>query len=610
MQYTITASSDFGSCRADDTQVQFTAGGNYEQSFFQVEFSFPDWTADCYLMMPACAYHGNRFHRVKRSYPPMYLPEEAYPGCPPLITDVPALNPDGSGKLQVTSGDMAVPCLGLFSPKQKKGFLIFAQQEVKGKNLGFTVETGKLILSYPAHRDDLYRFCRKHDTSGDQGIPVQKGEQLSSEYRIFTFPCETISDLFRFFFEKRKCLMHSPRPKNGYTKQLWELEEQKFNQYNWSGEYYAEVSKVWQCGWVGGGMSSLPLLQHGTKESKQRAVQTLDYLTAHQAPSGFFYGTVKNGQIENDGFGAAGMEQLHLIRKSADSLYFLLKHFDVTAPKQSWIKSAQTCADAFVKLFQTYGTFGQFINVITGEMMVDCSTSGAIGAGALAKAWKYFGKEEYLKTAKQACQFYMENHVHRGVTSGGPGEILSAPDSESAFAMLESCITLYETTKEPQWLEYAKDCAHLCSSWVVPYAYHFPENSEFHRLKINTVGSVFANVQNKHSAPGICTLSGDSLYKLYRYTGEKAYLELIKDIAYCIPQCVSTKERPIYTCDVPPKQLPEGFIHERINMSDWETAKCVGGVFYGSCWCETSLLLTYTELMCYKEMREDETNRF
>jgi hypothetical protein len=35
---------------------------------------------------------------------------------------------------------------------------------------------------------------------------------------------------------------------------------------------------------------------------------------------------------------------------------------------------------------------------------------------------------------------------------------------------------------------------------------------------------------------------------------------------------------------------------ERVNMSDWEGKSRIGGVFYGSCWCEVSCLLTYTEV--------------
>ena len=45
------------------------------------------------------------------------------------------------------------------------------------------------------------------------------------------------------------------------------------------------------------------------------------------------------------------------------------------------------------------------------------------------------------------------------------------------------------------------------------------------------------------------------------------YLELIKDIAYFMPQCVSTEERPIFSWDQPPKKLLPGCICERSNST-------------------------------------------
>ena len=69
----------------------------------------------------------------------------------------------------------------------------------------------------------------------------------------------------------------------------------------------------------------------------------------------------------------------------------------------------------------------------------------------------------------------------------------------------------------------------FCSSWVVSYNYRFPAKSEFGRHGMKSVGTVFANLQNKHSAPGICTFSGDSLFKLAQRTGDPLYRELIED---------------------------------------------------------------------------------
>jgi uncharacterized protein YyaL (SSP411 family) len=235
-------------------------------------------------------------------------------------------------------------------------------------------------------------------------------------------------------------------------------------------------------------------------------------------------------------------------------------------------------------------------------MLFGGTTSGASVISALTKAYKFFNNEKYLNIAADAGEKYYQRFVSRGLTYGGPGEALCAPDSESCYAMVEAMVLLYEATSEAKWLEYGVDSLHLLSSWVMPYSYKFPEGSEFARLKINTVGSVFANAQNKHSAPGICTASGDAIYKIYKYTGKVGYLDLLRDIVYFIPQCVSTKERPIYSWDDDPVALTEGYICERVNTSDWESARRVGAVFNASCWPETSLLLTYSEIIYDEEI--------
>jgi hypothetical protein len=271
------------------------------------------------------------------------------------------------------------------------------------------------------------------------------------------------------------------------------------------------------------------------------------------------------------------------------------------------VDAAKKCSDAFVELYLRYNDFGQFVNVETGEMLFGGTTSGASVIGALVKAWEFFGEAKYLETATLAGEKYYRDFVAQGITYGGPGEALCAPDSESAYAMVESMVLLYKALKDEKWLRYACDSLHLLSSWVMCYSYKFPEGSEFARLNINTVGSVFANVQNKHSAPGLCTASGDAIYELYKLTGNREYLELLRDIVFFIPQCVSTKARPIRSWNRIPQTLLPGWICERVNTSDWEGKKCVGGVFYFSCWCETSLLLSFSELIWNDEIYKDLT---
>ncbi len=605
MKHEITLYSNNGQVRYANSVISLECGGDSESAYFSMSVKLAEWERDAYLFLPACVYDGNKFKKTYCSYPPMY--EKCHLGVnpQPVISDIPALNPDGSGIIQVTSGDLSVPCVGVFYREKKQAMLIFCEQECKGKNIGFSVSEGCIEIQIPAMRGDAYRMCNSRHVSDDSGFSCQMGETVSSFVLIKELDCLSIPQFFEHFFNNRRALFNHAPAESLYSRKLWSILENHMNEDNFSGEYYAEASKKWQCGWVGGGMSSLPLLNFGSPLSRERAACTLDFLCSHISPRGFFYPIVENGAIKDDGFGRAHMKNAVLTRKNGDALYFLFKHFNITEPKSQWVKAAKACSDAFAQLYDICGDFGQFIDTESGKILFGGTTSGASVISALVMAYRFFKDKKYLTVAKDAGEKYYRSFIARGITYGGPGEALCVPDSESCYAMLEATILLYEETKEHKWLNYAKDSLYLLSSWVMSYSYRFPDGCEFARLKINTVGSVFANAQNKHSAPGLCTASGDAIYKLYRYTGNKKILTLLRDIVLFIPQCISTEERPIFSWDKPPQRLKNGWICERVNTSDWEGRECIGGVFNFSCWCESSALLTFSELLFNDEIRKD-----
>ena len=51
-----------------------------------------------------------------------------------------------------------------------------------------------------------------------------------------------------------------------------------------------------------------------------------------------------------------------------------------------------------------------------------------------------------------------------------------------------------------------------------------------------------------------------------------------------------------------PVTLPVGYVSERVNMSDWEGTYAVGNVFDASCWCESSILMTFSDLIREKNL--------
>jgi hypothetical protein len=337
----------------------------------------------------------------------------------------------------------------------------------------------------------------------------------------------------------------------------------------------------------------------GNERSRNRSFATLETAFDHvQAPTGFFYGIYRDGQVYGDNFEERETKpEIAMTRKNADALFYLALEFDLLKKRgeehlirDHWQKGLRKLADAFVQLWDRYGQFGQLVNVKTGELFVGGSTAPAIAPAGLALASQYFGEMKYLETAEAAAAMYYHRDVVKGFTTGGPGEILQNPDSESAMGMLESFMTLYEVTGKKVWLERAEDMAILFSTWVVSYDFHFPEGSILSKCGAHSTGSVWASTQNNHSAPGICTSSGDALLRLYRATGNVLYLDLLRDISHNLLEFMSTKSRPV-------GNNIDGYINERVNISDWEGESGRGWVHESSVsWCEMSVLLTSLQI--------------
>ena len=245
---------------------------------------------------------------------------------------------------------------------------------------------------------------------------------------------------------------------------------------------------------------------------------------------------------------------------------------------------------AFIRNWDKYGQLGQYIDINTGEIRVGGSTAAALVPAGLARAAAYFNEPKYLQKAEEIGRYFQKNDLQSGVTTGGPGDALAAPDSESAFALVESFVELHQATGKPEWATAARDAVRQCASWVVSYDYRFPENSTLGKVNARSTGAVVANVQNKHAAPAVCALSGDSLFKLWRATGDETALDLVRDIAHGIPQYLSRADRPLGT-------IQPGWMCERVNLSDWEGEDKVGGnVTFGAVWCENALMLTTAEI--------------
>lgn len=595
-----------------DVSLTYTCvSGNSPASSVSLNLDFTNWSTRNYVLMPAAVYNGNRVKSERHLYCPFWFDaNDIGIDKPQLISDVPRLNINkGSSHIQQRTGDMSTPSIGFHDPVAKQGFWLLTNQETRLGDSGIDISESddrseaRISITAPVVRElHQYFIADMQAPTKDKPENFKAGDSITLKTQVFFFPSHDVQSLYDYFATIRNRLIPQGNPVNTIPfSAAFSIQQEKFNRENFEPNfgYYSvglreNASQDWQIGWTGGMISTFPLLVDGSETSKKNVVRNFDWLFANGiAPSGYFWDT---GQKGNEWVGifqsSPVMKDWHLVRKSADGLYYILKQFNAfkelgITVKPEWENGARKVTEAFVKTWKTYGQLGNYVNNSSGEMVVGGSTSAGIMPGTLALAANYFKEPEYLKIACEIAEDYNKKYITKGLLYGAAGDAMQNFDSESTYALLEAYSVLYEQTKDPKWLKIAENLSNQFLTWVSSYDYGFPNSSTLGKLGKTTTGAVWANTQNKHGAPGICTYSGMALLRLYRATQNVEYLNRLQQITKVIPQYLSTNENPI-------PGMREGWISERVSTTDW--LEGIGEIFTGSTWAETSLMLTYTEI--------------
>ncbi|WP_338877339.1 beta-L-arabinofuranosidase domain-containing protein (plasmid) [Spirosoma sp. SC4-14] len=599
---------------AADLTVTFRCtGGQLRQASVSVDVDVSGWSEKNYVLLPAAAYNGNRYAwRRLRYSPKLYEVQDIGPDKPIILTDVPKLSESGGfSRIQERSGSLSTPAVGFRSDSAQKGLWMLTQQGNSLGDYGINIAESRdrqkatISITSPIVRE-LYNYmnCDARHATWDQPKDFDKGDEVSITFRLYGFDAPDIQTVFDKLTTIRSDLSEPTRLNNTLTyAECMRTLEQKFNEKNFvpSSGYYAvglreNFLQDWQIGWTGGMISTYPLLFAGNAQTRQHVLRNFDWLFPNGiSPSGFYWDMGKDGTVWYGGdIRKPHTGNWHLIRKSGDAVYYIIKQFMLMEKmgiqvKAAWKEGNRTVCEALVKLWVKNHQFGQFVDSQTGEIRVGGSSSGAIIPAALALAAQYYQQPHYLDVARQAADYYDENFTRKGIACGGPGDALQNFDSESAYSLVESYVTLYEATGDKRWLDAGQRAARQFASWVVSYDFNFPTTSLFGKMGIRSAGAVYANTQNKHGAPAMCTFSGLGLLKLYRYTGDTLYTTLLRDIAHNMPQYLSHPTRLL-------GQQPPGFMNERVNLTDWEGLDRIGEVFPMTTWAETSLMLTTIEI--------------
>lgn len=556
-------------------------------------FNFGNWSRDNYVLVPAIVYNGNRYNSIGNSYNPDYPGDMYYnPAVPLTISNDPrlAIERNKASLIELQTGNAATPAMCFFSPAEKKGFIVLTGQGSKFGNYGLSIaensrqDTCSFTITAPAMRKYAAGFGDFHK-SGDIAPDWNTGDSLTIHFKLYVFDANNIPDLLTKFMQVRKAFTGKNHPRNWLPMSKLEQLATTIFSNDWIeepvGDYYKMENSIdFQLGWVSGMINTYPMLALNDDKERKRVGEELDFVVNKmQGKSGFFYGGITHdGKLRPEKMTPAHPAIQAMARKNGDALVWFIKHLLLLKAqghgdfiKPEWESAAKKLARAFVNTWKKYGQFGQYIVPETGEIAVYNSTAGAIAPAGLALASNYFHDPEFLKIAEASAEYYYKRDVvKQGLTGGDCGDISMDANSESAFGFLESLMALYHSTKNVKWLERAKVEAALCATWVLSYDEKFPPSSQSARLHCHMAGAVFASIQNKHAAPGICTSSGNYLFKLYRATGNNLYADLINDIQHAQAEAVNIPPDHITTNNL------VGSSMERIQPSDAEGRGSVG----------------------------------
>ncbi len=566
-----------------------------------VAFDFSNWSLNNYILVPSMVYGGNRFHILPIGYPPyIHNVIDRPPDIPVTVTNIPHLNPDGShSKIELNTGNVATPMLSFFNPVEKRGFILLAEQGTRFGNNGLFIEEDAgaksenkrmtFVVSAPGVREQRYVMCG-FSPSGDHGADWKAGDNVELRLKLFNFQAVDITSFYEKISDVQKALATDNSsccitPFSAAVNLILEHQDNDRWFENGREAYYSnrpgdKNPYQYQLGWAGAPNCVFPLIIDENPERIRRACLTLENkIFKAQGKTGLFYAIYRDGEFFGDPHGK--MEErrtISMTRRSMIVLYFCMRTFNLMKLhghadliKPEWEKSMKNCANGLIKVWYDYGQFGQYIDVETGKIDINGSTSGCFAAVPLILASQYFNEPGYLEVAEAAMKMYYERDFLRGYAGGTSPDVLQSPESQSAWEMTASCLALYEVTGKPEWLDRAKFAANMFSTWMVSYDYRFPDGSAMGNAGTLAAGSIFASSQNNHSTPGTFEFEPDCLLRLFRATGDKKYAEMHKCQSHNNIQYVGTPYNPL--------RHEKGYVTERVQLSDWEGDN-IGSVDY------------------------------
>jgi hypothetical protein len=142
------------------------------------------------------------------------------------------------------------------------------------------------------------------------------------------------------------------------------------------------------------------------------------------------------------------------------------------------------------------------------------------------------GDPKYKESAIRAAEYVWENWGSRGVFIGGAIDNPNITDKEAGMLSLEAYLSLYESTKEPKWLQRAQAAADFTESWIWIWNVPMPQDAndaDLHWKKgVPALGFQGITAAVSGAVDEYLDWSVSSYAKLYKLTNDEHYLDVAR----------------------------------------------------------------------------------
>jgi hypothetical protein len=201
-----------------------------------------------------------------------------------------------------------------------------------------------------------------------------------------------------------------------------------------------------------------------------------------------------------------------------------------------WLAWCKQFADWLIKQQREDGSFPRSWHDGTGVVNEESGTSSYNPIPMLVSLSQVTGDKRYLESAIRAGDYVWADFGSRGVFVGGATDNPNITDKEAGMLSMDAFLALYESTKEPRWLDRAKAAGNYTESWI--WIWDLPmaigsDNSKLHwKQGVSTVGLQGITARGPGGADEYLDWAVPDYARLYKYTNDPHYLAVTRILLF------------------------------------------------------------------------------